>query len=70
MDSNNLCIAAVEDVNGDGIIMPDGSGDEDGDGLSDLHEACEIGTDACNADTDGDGEPDGQDADPLNPDIQ
>jgi hypothetical protein len=60
LDSNNLCLSAVEDVNGGGII-PDGSGDEDDDGLTDFHEACEIGTDPCNDDTDGDGARDGQD---------
>jgi len=53
-ESNELCLAAVEDVNGDGVIYRDGSGDEDGDGLTDLQEACEIRTNPCNPDTDGD----------------
>ncbi len=45
--SNSLCLAAVEDVNGDGEIARDGSGDEDGDGLTDYEEACVIGSDPC-----------------------
>jgi len=65
----NLCIAAVSDVNEDGEIVRDGTGDEDGDGLSDWSEACEIGTDPCNPDTDGDGVPDGDDPEPLDPCI-
>jgi hypothetical protein len=64
--SNNLCVAAVEDVDGDGVIVRDGSGDEDGDGLTDLEEACDLGTDPCLADTDADGSPDGEDCAPLN----
>jgi hypothetical protein len=68
-ESNQLCLAAVEDVNGDGIIVRDGSGDEDGDGLTDLEEACEIGTDPCNPDTDGDGVEDYEDCAPLDPGI-
>ena len=68
-ESNNLCLAAVKDVDGDGVITRDGSGDEDGDGLTDLEEACEIGTDPCVADTDGDGVPDGVDPDPLDPAV-
>ncbi|MHC4425882.1 MAG: hypothetical protein ACYSYV_07285 [Planctomycetota bacterium] len=67
--SNPLCLAAVEDCNGDGVIAPDGSGDEDGDGLSDLEEACVIGTSPCNPDTDGDNVPDGTDPDPLDPEV-
>jgi hypothetical protein len=67
--SNPLCLAAVEDCNGDGVIAPDGSGDEDGDGLSDIEEACQLGTDPCNSDSDGDGVPDGNDPDPLDPEV-
>ncbi|MCZ6795375.1 MAG: hypothetical protein O7J95_17355, partial [Planctomycetota bacterium] len=67
--SGFLCLAAVEDANGDGFIAFDGSGDEDGDGLTDLEEACELGTDPCNADTDGDGASDGADADPFDPAV-
>jgi hypothetical protein len=63
-----LCLAAVDDVNGDGEFAWDGSGDEDGDTLSDLEEACEIGTDPCLADTDGDGVRDDVDACPLDGD--
>lgn len=66
--SDGLCLAAVDDLNGD--IVFDGTGDVDGDGLTDHEEACEIGTDPCNPDTDGDGVPDGEDADPLDPDVQ
>ena len=65
--SNPLCLAAVGDVDGDGVIVRDGSGDEDGDGLTDFAEACLLGTDPCNPDTDGDGVPDGVDPDPLDP---
>jgi hypothetical protein len=64
LESNQLCLAAVSDLDGGGLI-PDGSGDEDADGLTDLAEACEVGTDPCIADTDGDGVPDGDDACPL-----
>jgi WD40 repeat protein len=67
--SNPLCLAAVEDCNGDGVIAPDGSGDEDGDGLSDIEEACVVGTSPCDPDTDGDGVPDGTDPDPLDPEV-
>lgn len=64
LESNQLCLAAVADLNGGGLV-PDGSGDEDGDTLTDLAEACEIGTDPCLDDTDGDGVLDGADACPL-----
>jgi len=57
-------LAAVEDLNGNGLV-PDGSGDENGDGLTDLEEACDIGTDPCNPDTDGDGVNDDVDQCPL-----
>lgn len=67
--SNALCLAAVEDVDGDGVIVRDGTGDEDGDTLLDFEEACMLGTDPCNADTDGDGVPDNEDADPLDPEV-
>ena len=53
LQSNRLCIAAVSDINGDGLV-PDGTGDEDGDNLDDFAEACQIGTDPCLADTDED----------------
>lgn len=55
LESEGICLAAVFDVNGDGIIRRDGSGDEDGDGLSDLAEACDLGSDPCVWDTDHDG---------------
>ena len=73
MESNPLLLAAVEDVNGDGVITRDGSGDEDGDTISDLAEVRDVGTDPCLADTDGDGLDDGDEVnlgtDPLNPDT-
>jgi hypothetical protein len=68
----SLCLAAVEDVNGDGVIARDGTGDEDGDGLTDHEEACTIRTDPCVVDTDGDGIDDGSEvalgSDPLSED--
>jgi hypothetical protein len=60
-----LCLAAVEDVNGDGMYTWDGSGDEDGDTLPDFAEACEFGTDPCDPDTDNDGVRDDVDECPL-----
>jgi hypothetical protein len=68
MESDPLCMVAVEDLNGGGIVG-NGSGDEDGDGLSDLDEVLVHFTDPCNPDTDGDGVPDGDDPDPLDPCI-
>jgi len=62
-ESDPICLAAVRDLNGDGKFAPDGSGDEDGDGLTDLEEACVLSTNPCTADTDGDGVPDGEDED-------
>ncbi len=53
-----LVLVAVEDLDGGGIVG-DGSGDEDGDGLTDADEALNVGTDPCNPDTDGDGLSDG-----------
>ena len=47
-ESNVLCLAAVEDLNGGGLVL-DGTGDEDGDGFSDFQEACIDGTDPCDA---------------------
>jgi hypothetical protein len=52
--TQSLMLVAVEDVGGDGIVR-DGTGDEDGDGLTDAEEALEIGTNPCDPDTDGDG---------------
>jgi len=60
-----ICLAAVDDVDGDGTFTWDGSGDEDGDNLSDYEEACAIGTDPCLLDTDGDGINDDVDECPL-----
>jgi hypothetical protein len=61
-EAEPLCIAAVSDLNGGGLEL-DGSGDEDGDGFSDLAEACELGTNPCvfNPDQDEDGIPDSVD---------
>jgi len=66
--SNRLCLAAVEDVNGDESLDWTGGGDEDGDTLTDLEEACVIGTDPCLKDTDGDGVRDDADECPLDDD--
>lgn len=63
-----ICLAAVDDLNGDGFVW-DGSGDEDGDNLSDYEEACAIGTDPCLLDTDGDGFNDEVDQCPLEGDM-
>jgi hypothetical protein len=63
--TNDICLAAVDDVNGDGTFTWDGTGDEDGDTLPDYLEACEFGTDPCLADTDGDGVRDDVDDCPL-----
>jgi hypothetical protein len=68
-ESEPLCLAAVKDVNKDGMIMKDGSGDEDGDTLEDFYEACVIGTDPCMYDTDGDGIGDADDCEPLDSTI-
>jgi hypothetical protein len=62
MESNALCIAAVND---DGTLDYTGAGDHDLDGAEDWAEACEVGTDPCNPDTDGDGVLDGADECPL-----
>ncbi|MDX1383735.1 MAG: FG-GAP repeat protein, partial [Thermoanaerobaculia bacterium] len=55
-----VVLVAVADVDGSGTIARDGSGDEDGDGVTDADEALgQIATDPCNADSDGDGVDDG-----------
>ena len=64
-----ICLAAVDDVDGDGTFTWDGSGDEDGDNLSDYEEACAIGTDPCLFDTDDDGINDDVDECPLEGDL-
>ena len=46
-ESSALVLASVGDLNGDGIIIRDGSGDEDGDGLSDIQEARDFGSNPC-----------------------
>jgi len=61
--SEALLLVAVEDLDGGGIVR-DGSGDEDGDGRSDLEEVRnEPLTDACLADSDEDGLNDGEEVD-------
>lgn len=67
--SNRLFVAAVQDRNHDRQIDWSGNGDEDGDGLTD-YEECELGTDPCREDTDHDHVPDGEDADPLDRQVQ
>lgn len=69
METDALCIAAVTDIDGDGILDYTGAGDEDGDGLTDYQEACDIGTDPCIGDSDGDGVIDGADECPLEGDM-
>lgn len=65
-ESGALVLAAVEDVNDDGVIARDGSGDEDNDGITDLDEVSgPVVTDPCNPDTDGDGLNDGSDPNPT-----
>ena len=61
--TNPICLAAVDDVNGDGTFTWDGSGDEDEDGFTDLDEACFWFNDPCvfTPDTDDDGIPDPND---------
>ncbi len=63
--TNALMVAAVKDSNRDRRIDYTGNGDEDGDGLTDYQEACVIGTNPCDSDTDNDRVPDGQDPAPL-----
>src|SRR4030095_10239022 len=63
--AKSLCLAAVKDLNKDGKVAADGSGDEDGDSLSDYTESCVLGTDPCKKDTDGDGYSDHVDKYPL-----
>jgi hypothetical protein len=65
--TENLCLAAVKDVDGSGDIERDGSGDEDGDTLTDWTESCVILTDPCLEDTDGDTVRDDVDNCPLTP---
>jgi hypothetical protein len=65
--TENLCLAAVEDVDGSGDIDRDGSGDEDGDTLTDWEESCVILTDPCLEDTDEDTVRDDVDNCPLTP---
>jgi hypothetical protein len=69
LESNALCIAAVMDVGDDGSVDFTGNGDEDGDSLSDYAEACDMGTDPCDPDSDGDGVNDNLDDCPLEGDA-
>ncbi len=62
--TDGIMLVAVKDLNGGGLVG-DGSGDEDGDGLTDADEAFNIGTDPCLRDTDDDGVDDGVDECPL-----
>jgi hypothetical protein len=64
--TQKLCVAALQDKNHDKVINYTGNGDEDRDTLSDYYEACMLGTDPCNPDTDGDHVKDNVDRDPLN----
>jgi len=70
LETDPLVLAAVEDLNGGGLVL-DGSGDEDGDGLTDLGEVNgDVITNPCNPDTDSDGTNNGADADPLDPSVK
>ena len=68
--SNAICVGVVKDKNGDDTINYNGTGDEDGDTLSDWFECCVLGTDPCDDDTDGDKVDDNVDADPLDKNVQ
>ena len=72
-ESSALVLAGLEDVDGDGLIFRDGSGDEDGDGLTDIQEARDFGSNPCGIDSDGDGLTDAQEVaagtDLTNPDT-
>ena len=61
-----LKLVAVKDLDGGGV-NPDGTGDEDGDTLTDADEVLIHGTSPCDADSDGDGCDDNLDTDPVNP---
>lgn len=69
-ESDPILLVAVKDLDGGGLVG-DGSGDVDGDNLTDLDEVSgEVVTDPCDADTDGDGVNDDLDADPLDSEVQ
>ncbi len=65
---HQLFIAALKDNKKDDQIDYSGNGDEDEDGLTD-YEECELGTDPCDHDTDGDHIDDGVDPDPLDKNV-
>ncbi len=60
--SEELCIGAVSDIDGDGMIVRNGAGDEDGDGEFDYVEACRLNRDPCRHDTLANGIEEGADA--------
>lgn len=71
--SNSLMLVAVDDLDLTAGLVGDGSGDEDGDTLTDADEAFIHGTNPCLKDTDGDGLDDDVEVagptDPTNPDT-
>ena len=64
-----LFVVAVFDVDGDGIIVRDGSGDEDADGIVDGEDNCPCGDNSnpVNTDLDDDGVPNENDSCPFTP---
>lgn len=70
-DGIQLIAVGDEDIGQLPLGYPrDGSGDFDGDGLTDAQEAFNVGSDPCLVDTDGDGANDPVDSNPTDPNVQ